>query len=176
MKIFDSLFDGKVISLNKKFAWTIMLISGLLMLGGWQWNNIRDTAASVFDGKSSRSVQMVGDTTDITGGPPLTASLLPESKKPVIRFNESRQVVIDLRVDEWSQQLITPALPNKYVDYRIDVDPPNGYLVKFQDGHVERVVADQKAVTDHGMRRGIFRILAVSPGQKATVTVSTRSQ
>ena len=174
MKIFDSSFDGKVISLNKKFAWVIMLLSGLLMLGAWQWERITSVADGMWTGPAKPRIG--GTTTDVTGGPPMVVSALPDSKMPVVRFSESSQVVVDLQVDEWSRQVITPAMPNKYVDYRIDVNPPSGYLVKFQDGHIDSVTADQTAFTDHGMRRGIFRILGVVPGQTATITVSTRSK
>ena len=62
MKIFDSSFDGKVISLNKKFAWAIMLLSGLLMLAGWQWDRITSTLDGMWTGSRSTSV---------VGGPPV---------------------------------------------------------------------------------------------------------
>lgn len=101
--------------------------------------------------------------------------LLPESKEPPLHFSGSRQVILPLTLDEWTRQIVIPTHPTKYVDCRIEVDPPTGYLIRYQGGRVEWMRADQKEYPDHGARRGIFRLVGTSPGQKATVTVSFRS-
>ena len=85
MKIFDSSFDGKVVSLNKKFAWTIMLMSGLLMLAGWQWERITSIADGMWTGPAK---PLIGGTTDVTGGPPVAT---PKVTQLMLRPNEWSQ-------------------------------------------------------------------------------------
>ncbi len=157
----------------------VTFIALAFLLIGVMYFNFGKTPADILGGSSkpgsgsfttpnSRSSQQVGDRTDFVRS-------LPDSGKPVVRFSGEKQVVVDLKTDEWSQQVIIPVSPTKYVDCRIDVDPPTGYFVKFQDGQVDLVTADQREFVDHGMKRGIFRILGTSSGQKATITVFFRS-
>lgn len=98
------------------------------------------------------------------------ASGLPRSFDSPLYFGDGKtSVTVRLRGDAWSREIVTPA---DSVDYRIDVNPPDGYLVLFKDGTLGEVSSQQTEVKDHGVRRGIFRLLGNSANQTATVTIS----
>ncbi len=172
MQIINTTHDGKFRQFGAKFALAILLLIAVVSLICFYGEKIKSAVSGYVNSHGSRSSSEVDGSTRITAGPP--DRLFPESSKPVVRFIGSSRAVVDLYTNEWSQQIITPTHPTKIVDYRVDVEPPTGFLIKFQDGYIDEVRVDQSRVNDWSMRRGIFRILGTSSGQKATVTISYR--
>lgn len=100
---------------------------------------------------------------------PIVSGLPRSADLPLYFESGQTSVTIRMRADAWSREIVTPA---DSVDYRIDVSPPDGYLIFFKDGTLGEVSADQTEVKDHGVRRGIFRLSGNSANQVATVTIS----
>jgi len=108
------------------------------------------------------------------GGKAFEAYGVPKSTETVLYFEKGqRGVEINLRVDQWSRQIVIPTHPTRAVDYVIDVNPPIGYYVLFKDG-MEEVRVDQKEITNFGLRGDVFRLLGKSSDQTAVVTIHYR--
>ncbi len=116
MKIFDSSFDGKVVSLNKKFAWTIMLLSGLLMLAGWQWERITSIADGMWTGPAK---PRIGGTTE-------------DVKEPLV-------IKAKISPDEWTDWV---SLPNVFQSFHLQTA---GWVeFQFLNGMRKRFAAGEK--------------------------------
>lgn len=94
---------------------------------------------------------------------------LPKSGRPAIRFAGKQQVVVDLRTDEWSPQIIVPPLLERH--YRVDVEPPTGFSIEFANGRKDTVHANQTRVPNWGFGHGVFWLIGTTPSQKATITL-----
>ncbi|MDP2696153.1 MAG: hypothetical protein Q8O87_02795 [bacterium] len=144
------LVASKPIISNGKTIW-LVLLGAMLILAGVTFKSCRHSKGS---GSSCGSAPTA----------PITS--YPRDSAPPLHFNGARSVTVELADGIWSREIITPTESR---DYRIDVNHDAVYVL-FKDGHVAALKKGQVEYSDFGIRRGIFRILGTTVGQKVTVS------
>ncbi len=112
-------------------------------------------------------VGVVGST---PGQGPAQGGQVTYSVESPIYFGPSKRLDLDLKPDEWSPVIITPA---RCKSATWVVNPPVGYFIQFPDGkEIEVTPTGAQGFLPTTRGRGEYRFRGVQPGQKLVMYVT----